>query len=411
LTTLFSEPLPRTSGTGTSPLPGRSRLPEGSAVLVVLFGRIGDVVFTLPSVAALAKARPDVSIDWIVEDRCADLLKEHPHIREIILFKRSEISGLWRKGHPIRALRELSSEVGALRRSPYAAVLDFQGLLKSGIATGLARGATKLGSPSTYGRMKEGAGLFSRQVPLTDIGLHLVERHLLVAEELLGVPLAPESTGLVFGEEEIRSAREKVGTGPFLLIHPFASWPTRSWSVDSWKEVAEEIAGRGFRILVAGAGGASQEEFARKILEGLPERGQKAHRALLGTLTLRELAVAMALSEAVVAVDSGPMHIAAAVGARVVALFGPTDPVRLGPFGPRRRPGEGESYGRSGTVLTADLPCQPCMLRRCPIGTPCQSRLTPSMVTEAFGRILKDQERAGLSRLLDSRSPERGGGA
>ncbi|MHB8370056.1 MAG: glycosyltransferase family 9 protein, partial [Leptospirales bacterium] len=165
MTTLFSEPLPRTSGAGDSPLPGRSRLPEGSAVLVVLFGRIGDVVFTLPSVAALAKARPDVSIDWIVEDRCADLLRGHPHIREIILFKRSEISGLWRKGHPIRALREMAALVRSLRLRPYAAVLDFQGLLKSGIAAGLARGATKLGSPSAYGRLSEGAGLCSRQVP------------------------------------------------------------------------------------------------------------------------------------------------------------------------------------------------------------------------------------------------------
>lgn len=410
MTTLFA-PLSKNSETGESPLPGRLRLPKGSAVLVVLFGRIGDVVFTLPSVVALARARPDVSIDWIVEDRCADLLHGHPHLREIILFERSKISGLFKGGHPLRAVRELSSLIRTLRRRPYAAVLDFQGLLKSGIATGLARGATKLGSPSTYGRMKEGAGLFSRQVPLTHSGLHLVERHLLVVRELLGVPLPPESTGLVFGEDEIRSAREKVGTVPFVLIHPFASWPTRSWSVDSWKKVAREIAGKGFRILVAGAGGAFQEEFARTILEGLPATGQSTHRALLGTLTLRELAIVLALSEAVLAVDSGPMHIAAAVGARVVALFGPTDPVRLGPFGPRRRPGEEEIYGRSGAVLTAGLPCQPCMLRRCPIGTPCQSRLTPSAVTEAFGRILGEQERAGLSRLIGSRSAEGGGGA
>lgn len=372
------------------------RLPEHGEVLVVLFGRIGDVVFTLPSVAALAKARPDLSIDWIVEDRCADLLSGHPLLRDVIRFERSRLTALKKSGHPLRALGEIGRLVKRLRSRRYDAVLDFQGLLKSGVATGLARGALKLGSPSTYGRMREGSAFFSRMVPLPDAGLHLVERHLLVVRELLGRPVEPVSSGLTISPHEIRSAREKAGSDPFVLIHPFASWETRNWPADLWKKTAREMVERGFRVVVAGAGGPAQEEVARRILEGAGGRGH----SLLAQLTLRELAAVMALSEAVLAVDSGPMHIAASAGARVVALFGPTDPARLGPFGPRKRPGEGESYGRSGRVVAAGLPCQPCMLRRCPIGTPCQSELSPTAVVEAAMSLIASQERAGLSGAL-----------
>ncbi|MGC8529469.1 MAG: glycosyltransferase family 9 protein [Leptospirillia bacterium] len=372
------------------------RLPRHGEVLVVLFGRIGDVVFTLPSVAALARARPDLSIDWIVEDRCADLLSGHPLLRHVIRFERARVTALKKDGHPLRALGEIARLVRTVRSRRYDAVLDFQGLLKSGVATGLARGDLKLGSPSTYGRMREGSALFSRMVALPDPGLHLVERHLLVIKELLDRPVTPVDSGLALSQEEIRSAREKAGTEPFALIHPFASWETRNWPTDHWKETAREMVKRGLRVIVAGAGGGAQDEGARRILEGAGGRGH----SLLGQLSLRELAAVMALSEVVLAVDSGPMHIAASSGARVVALFGPTDPIRLGPFGPRKRPGEGESYGRSGRVVSAGLPCQPCMLRRCPIGTPCQSQLSPAVVVEAAQTLMKEQEKAGLAGEL-----------
>ncbi len=402
-TTLPSQKLPASSEhapfSSSLSINGKGRdaqLPKNGEVLVVLFGRIGDVIFTLPAVAALARARPDLSIDWIVEDRCSDLLTGHPLLRRVILFERARVTSLRKEGHPLRALGEIGRLVRTVRSRRYDAVLDFQGLLKSGVTTGLARGTRKLGSPSTYGKMREGSAFFSRMVSLPHSGLHLVERHLLVASELLGEPVKPVSSGLAIPAAEIRSAREKVGRDPFVLIHPFASWETRNWSPGFWRETAKSMIERGFHVVVAGAGGSHQEEVARQIIKDSGERGH----SLLGALSLRELAAAMALSEAVLAVDSGPMHIAASAGARVVALFGPTDPVRLGPFGPRKRTGEREDYGRSGQIVAAGLPCQPCMLRHCPIGTPCQSELYPSVIVEATDRLMRDQEKAGLAREL-----------
>ncbi len=382
-------------------LPGESVLPPGSSVLVVLFGRIGDVIFTLPSVLALKKARPDLSIDWLVEDRCADLLLDHPALRRVLLFRRGTYSRAMKGRRFSNALKILVDLVRTVRQERYAAVLDFQGLLKSGVATFLARGRVKLGSPSTYGRMKEGAGLFSRQVLMLQQGLHLVERHLLVIGELLGHPVLPEPIRLDFSEEERLHVRSRMGSEPYVLLHPFASWATRNWPSSSWSRVAQEISSRGYRIALAGAGGALQEKTKAEIEGSVPG----GVIDLLGTLSLRELFLAMASSEAVLAVDSGPMHLAASTGTRVLALFGPTDPVRLGPYGPMIADRTREVMGRNGRVLSAGLACQPCMLRRCPIGTPCQDRLRPEEVVRAFEEVMTEREKAGQAREIAEGRP------
>ena len=370
---------------------GLDRLPKESRVLIVLFGRIGDVIFTLPSILALKKVRPDLLIDWLVEDRCADLLNGLTALRKVILFRRADYSERVRKRQYGLAMKGVFDLVREVRRERYGAVLDFQGLLKSGVATFLAKGSIKLGSPSTYGTMKEGAGLFSRQVPLDRNDRHLVERHLLVVQELLGIPLSPEPIRLGFTEKEQEHVRTFCGGDPFVILHPFASWPTRNWISTSWADVARGLSKRGFKVAIAGVGGPAQvhvkNEMDAEVPGGLID--------LLGKLSLRELALAMARAEAFLAVDSGPMHLASAMGTRVIALFGPTDPSRLGPFGPSLSDEGGFVMGRTGKVVTAGLPCQPCMLRRCPIGVPCQERLTPEMVLSSFDELMANQKKSG----------------
>ncbi len=192
-----------------------------------------------------------------------------------------------------------------------------------------------------------------------------------------------------------------MGPDPYVLLHPFASWTTRIWPSASWARVAGEIARTGYRVVVAGAGGEAQRRVTEEISEAVPG----GIVDFLGKGTLRELAFAMAASEAVLAVDSGPMHLAAATGTRVVALFGPTDPVRLGPYGPRRTEEGEEAMGRSGRVVSAGLSCQPCMERRCSIGTLCQAQLTPEAVLEAFSEIMKTGTMAGQARLIQEAGP------
>jgi len=385
----------RPDGSGKD-LPGISELPRGSSVLVVLFGRIGDVLFTLPSVAALKRLRPDLSIDWLVEDRCADLILGHPSLRAVFLFRRSDFSMAIRNRHFLSAFRILRDLFFEVRREQYGAVLDFQGLLKSGVATFLARGKIKLGSPSTYGRMKEGAGLFSRQVPLEREGMHLVERHALVVSALLGRPVEPLPVEIDFTPEEKARIHGILGHEPFLLLHPFASWQTRNWPMESWARVVFRLHREGFRIVLAGSGGPDHKEAEDRL-----KAAAEGHLlSLVGKTSLRELALAMSMSDAVMAVDSGPMHLASSVGAKVLALFGPTDPVRLGPFGPKRAEGKTQGrLGRTGVVVTAGLACQPCMMRRCPIGTPCQTELSEDRVVEELLTLLS--EWGGTDRPLN----------
>jgi len=387
-------------------LPGVAHLPPGSSVLVVLLGRIGDVVMTLPAVLGLKMARPDIFIDWVVEDRCSDLLVNHPAIRRLILLHRRDFEGDLKNGAYPSALSNLIAFRRDLRKESYAAVLDFQSLLKSGVVTFLAKGKIKLGSPSTYGRMKEGSWLFSRQVALPDPKLHLVDRHRLVIRELLGEdpPRAPFVLGIDPEEEWCvverldlwdQRIREKTDSSkrPLALLHPFASWVTRRWPIESFGQVAIRLIQSGFRVGVIGGGGAEQEIAFLKIREMIETLNEdnplpvSCLESFLGILSLKESAVLMSKAEIVIACDSGPMHLSSAMGVRTLGIFGPTDPARLGPV------------GSLGMEIHADLLCHPCMGRRCPIGTVCMRELLPEQVIEAAFSLLKKSPTENTSLL------------
>lgn len=373
-------------------------LPEGSRILVVLLGRIGDVIFTLPSIIALKTVRPDIRVDWVVEDRCSDLLLNHPDIDRLIIFPRSEFEDLFRKGKWGDAFGVLRDLIRNIRSERYQAVLDFQGLLKSGLLTGLSRSQIKLGSPSTYGKMKEGSGFFSRQVPLDGTARHLVDRHFLVIKHLLGdIPFSRLFYLRIEEEEKKRVKKTLASIGwvsgpagnedgpfvPFVLIHPFASWETRQWPMDKFVSVARHFLGKDFRVGIVGGGGKLQEQllepFFRLQRETIAEKTGIKNRVEFfpGTFSLRELAFLMQRSSLVLTDDSGPMHLSAAVGARTLGIFGPTDPVRLGP-----------SYGVQCMSVHRSLLCQPCMKRRCPIGTLCMNELLPDQVIREAESLL-----------------------
>jgi lipopolysaccharide heptosyltransferase I len=374
---------PKKSESALNPFP--DTLPAGAEILVVLLGRIGDVIFTMPSILALKNARPDLRIDWVVEDRCSDLLVDHPALRNVIVFPRKRFQDLRTSGKHLEALRILWETVQKIREAKYEAVLDFQALLKSGLLTGLARGKRKLGSPSTYGHMREGSGLFSRQVPLFDNKAHLVDRHFRVVEELLGYEprMVPFSYATSEGEKEkVDSVLDETGwieggreIASFILIHPFASWQTRCWPIEYYTEVAMDFLRAGVRVGVIGGGGESQEsvfaEMHSRISSVLPTIEKNRFAGFMGRLSLKETGMLMHQSRLVIANDSGPMHLASAMGVRTVAIFGPTDPNRLGPYFPE-----------TGLVISKGLECQPCMKRRCPIGTLCMTELDPKTVFE-----------------------------
>jgi len=310
-------------------------LPQGARVLVIRLSALGDVLFALETVAALKRARPDVRVEFLVEDRFAALLEGHPQLDAVRVYPRRDklaIAGsLWR-----------------LRRLRFDAVLDLHGILKSALHVLAARSPRKLGYAPPGAR--EGSHRAYREaVPLpsplphrADMGYHLLEALGLPADHAAPVLAAvPPPPTLLAGLPR-----------PRVLLHPgtsaFAAF--KRWPVDRFAALAQRLHARGLGVAVSF--GPGERELAAPVLAALPQAAAVDGQQL----GLRGLAGVLAEVDVAVAADTGPLHIAAAVGTRVVAVFGPKDPRRYGPRAHDGRPHE---------VLFADVPCRPCTRRDC----------------------------------------------
>lgn len=367
-TSLFSRPAdaakivrPMTTTSAPTTTPQANTLPHGARVLVLRLSALGDVLFALETVAALANARPDVRIDFLVEDRFASLLQGHPQIATLHVFPRKQ---KWRI--PASLLR--------LRKTRYDAVLDLHGIQKSALQVLFLKAARKLGYAAPGSR--EGSAFAYRErvaVPMplphrADMGYLLLER--------LGIR-APRTRPKLPAIEP--QARLFAGMPrPLVLLHPgtssFAEF--KRWPVERFVELARRLSARGFGVAVSY--GPGEQQLAQPILDAV-----KDARGVDGAaLTLRGLAGVMRRVDCVVAADTGPLHIAAAMGAHCVALFGPKDPARYGP----------RSFDAIGhEVLFHDVPCRPCKRRDC--ATPqCVLGLGVERVENAVVRLLQRKQ-------------------
>lgn len=309
-----------------TPLPPRAR------VLIIRLSALGDVLFALETVASLKNERPDVRVDFLVEDRFADLLHGHPQVERVLV-------------QPRRRKLALAGRLLALRRERYDAVLDLHGIAKSALRVLCIRAARKLGYDAPAAR--EGAQYVYRERVRLPLPLpHRADRGraLLRALGLRGDParavLAPPDRPAAFWRPEDR---------PRVVLHPgtssfavFKRWPPAKFA-----ELARRLLARGIEPVVSFGPGESELAGALIAAAG---GGRELDGAALG---LRGLGAVFAGADVVVAADTGPLHIAAAAGASVVALFGPKDPALYGPRTPDQR------------VLFADVPCRPCRLRAC----------------------------------------------
>ncbi len=307
--------------------------PPAARVLVIRLSALGDVLFALETVASLKAERPDVRIDFLVEDRFADLLRGHPQLERVIVYPRR------------RKARVLPSLL-ALRRTRYDAVLDLHGILKSALHVVFARAGRKLGY--TRGGAREGAQRFYREaIDLPTPLPHRAERghFLLRALGLRGAParavLAPPDAPIAFWPAERR---------PRVVLHPgtsgFAAF--KRWPLARFGELGARLRARGIEPVVSF--GPGEGDLAAAVIAG----AGGGRRLDGGQLGLRGLGAVYAEADVVVAADTGPLHIAAAAGAGVVALFGPKDHTLYGPRAARQR------------IVWHDVPCRPCKLRTCP---------------------------------------------
>lgn len=348
-------------------------------ILIVKLSAIGDVIQTLPMLAALRAEFPRAGIDWVVEEDARELLEGHPALNRVIVSRRKAWQReIFQRGRLSASLKEIKDFIRELRAREYDWVIDVHGILKSGVVVGLSRGKRKIGFRRSPKIADEGNYFFTRERyrPL-DIERHAVERYLdLIAQ--LGVPVEPVSLTYECGGEARRRAEDLLfGAGsvgrPLVAIHPVAKWATKQWPAGNFVEVAEKLGQTGASVVFTGSPG----DFP--VTEEMVKRASKHGRVLnlAGKTNLRELAAVFSAADLVLSTDTGPMHLAAAVGAPLVALFGPTAPWRTGP------------YGKGPTVLRKDIGCSPCFKKSCPT-MECMKSISVRDVMEAVKQKLTD---------------------
>lgn len=334
-------------------------------VLIVKLSSIGDVVHTLPALYSIRKGFDKsgirAEIDWLVEEAASGVLTGNSLIDNVIVVKnRGWLSDVVSN---IRTARAIYSR-------HYDMVLDFQGLLKSAIWVAASRGKRRIG----FSNAREMSHVFlNEKIAPYEPGRHAVDRYLEIAKYIGGAGDAPATL------EIERKSRESVvrklnksglakGASFFVMITR-ARWDTKLWNDDKFVELAQKISGASglSPVLIGGAAERTRiDEMGRRIGGSI---------SLAGEIDLKELAALLGLAAFAVSVDSGPMHIAAAAGTKVVALFGPTAPGSTGP------------YGGGHVIIRKGLACSPCFKKKCS-DAKCMSQITVDEVFKAVSELI-----------------------
>ncbi len=328
----------------------RAGTPRFDSLLIVRLSAMGDIIHTLPAAAALRLAFPHATLGWLVEERWAELLctLRYPRSgrrsaqRPLVDRVHSVNTAEWRRALlSFNTWQQMAVGLSELRGIRYDAAIDFQGAFRSAL---LARWS---GAPIVYGSAQAHENVasmfYTRQVLVKTTGTHVVEQALVLAEAFMrtaGVPTAISPTDIIptpaaemqaeFPVDPDAEAKIAGLTGDgsnFAILNPGAGWGAKRWPAERFGQVAAELAKDGLCSLVNY--GPGEEELAVAV----EAASEGAARRI--SCSVSELIALTRRARLFIGGDTGPMHMAAALKIPVVAIFGPTDPARNGPFGTR----------------------------------------------------------------------------
>ena len=326
---------------------------SGSHILVVRLGAMGDIIHTLPAVASLKHSFPGSRLTWVVEPRWAPLLKGNPFVDHVVLFDRRSGAGLWRTWQ-------------ALRRERFDFAVDFQGLVKSSLVACGAGADRIFGHHQSSAREPLAALFYSDKIQTR--ALHAVERALDLAAGA-GASTIVQSFPIPQGKAE-----GSLPTGAFVLASPLSGWGAKQWPLPYYSQLSAHLLRETGMPLVLNGPPAEREK-----LSDVPD-------TLTHLSSIDGLIAATRLATAVVGLDSGPLHLAAALGKPGVALFGPTDPARNGP--------------RGGSVTVLRSPRAVTSYKRLSEIDPSMRELSPEAVLEALRpHLARSSAHGGLPGL------------
>jgi heptosyltransferase-1 len=283
--------------------------------LLIRLGSLGDIVHALPAASALRDTFPAARIDWAVEQKWQRLLQGNPDISEIISVDRKSAGGI-------------AGTLQKLRSARYDCAIDFQALYKSAILAYASGAPKRIGFPSSYAREGFASLLYSDRI--NPRGPHKVDHNLALAEHAGAKNVPPRFPLMIRSEDEQAVARELHARKieEFFVLNPGGGWRSKCWPPQLYGELHRKLVGlygsRG--IITTGPG---EDDLARQVIASA---GEPAPAAI--SLGLGPLMALLRGAKFVVSADTGPLHLATALGAPVVALFGPTDPARNGPYSP-----------------------------------------------------------------------------
>jgi heptosyltransferase I len=317
--------------------------PKFESLLIVRLSAMGDIIHTLPAAAALRQAFPRATLGWLIEERWAELLctlrypRSGPCSAQRPLVDRVHTVNLaeWRRApFSFNTVQQIATGLSQLRGIRYDAVIDFQGAVRSAL---LARWS---GAPVVFGdvqpRENAASMFYSRKVLCKSNGTHVIEQALELAEaveaaSLSGTPFngpgqvqQPEVEFPVDPDAGKKMASLTADMGDFIILNPGAGWGAKRWPAERYGQVAKELAKDGFTSLVNY--GPGEEDLAVAV----ETSSQGAARKI--SCSISELTALTRRASAFIGGDTGPMHLAAALKIPVVAVFGPTNPARNGPF-------------------------------------------------------------------------------
>ncbi len=296
-------------------------------VLVVRVGAMGDVLHALPAVAALKRARPHWQIGWVIDPRWRPLLESDDGNRPVVDRVHVARTREWKR-HPLstetlESVLELRRE---LRGRGYEMCVDLQGSIRSAVIGWMVGTGRLIGADDPPERMAR--MLYTRRLEVR--GTHVIEQGFELMEAALGEGLWFRGAELPVDGNAEMWCDEVVGDGAGLVfLAPTAGWGAKQWPAERYGEVARQMAAAGYRVIVNAAG--DRDPVARRVVEA---SGGSARTLASG---LGQMIALLRRVSLVIAGDTGPLHLAAALRRPVVGLYGPTDPARNGPYETRSR--------------------------------------------------------------------------
>jgi lipopolysaccharide heptosyltransferase I len=380
---------------------------EFSRILLIKPSALGDVVHTIPVLVKLRARYPRARIDWLITPENAEMVRYHPALSNVVLFARRDFS---KRGRRWRAILDFLDLLKQIRHAKYDLVIDMHGQVRSAFFALISGARVRIGFDRPVKRTltistehdlknvpshgwrgaREGSWIaYTHRIPIPTLDVHAIDRYLWVGE-LLGFDGNPPDLTIHLSSETVRNVERLLkekgvdASQPLVVLVPGTIWETKHWTIEGFAGVARHFLRDGFAVALAGT--RRDQPRCRQIAAAAPGACD-----LSGKTTPADLAALIRRAEVAVTNDSGSMHVAAALGKPMVSVFGPTNPVHIGP------------YERPESVVRVDLPCSPCNYRRlsqCPFGHACMKQVTSAMVVERVQKILSTTRSATESAAV-----------